>query len=454
MTLIPYLGLLAVGSPLFQQRPPWDVEQQLQSLHAYDLAQRRSELQVLATLSLYQPTIPDDEYDLDDNNSHSQGKKEQGSANESMTGLMVAIGTMMTNYAVSFPIVVFRHSLQATSNPTAIIAAALVDTPRHCWFLLRRKYQRYGFRALYAGFGLGLISQAITTTYESFLASLVKKILTVFPTSSYQRYFLKGVHKCCRFAIHLPLYSLSKTALVLRVQSPQQPLISSPTDFLQYYSHDLHRFISYNNNDNKGYRLSLWSTFIPSCLLNWANEKCMMYFYKRIFRYLTKGKQRRRRQNKSQRIMELDDTQRNEKKEDDDDDMEDMVKRNKRQSLVASYYPEIASGLLSSMLTRALCYPIDTVIFKLMLQDSGLLLLPSSSLDTPLPSYYFTGFWDCCFSLYRQQGWKGFFPGWGAGVLELAATWMILEASWWTYYLLDQRRLSSSRKRRLEQQQQ
>lgn len=96
--------------------------------------------------------------------------------------------------------------------------------------------------------------------------------------------------------------------------------------------------------------------------------------------------------------------------------------------MLHSYYPEILCGMSSSMITRALSYPMDTVIFKLMIQETGLL---------PIDQQHYKGFFDCCATIYHQAGWQGFFSGWGAGVLELTATWLILEASWWTYRLLD-----------------
>lgn len=107
-------------------------------------------------------------------------------------GLVVAIGTMMTNYAVCFPIVVFRHGLQALSQPSRNSSAQ--DTPSRCLTLLRQKYHRHGIRGLYAGFGLGLGSQAITAGYESFLATLAKK-LSLKLDRSYQRYLVMAVHK-------------------------------------------------------------------------------------------------------------------------------------------------------------------------------------------------------------------------------------------------------------------
>lgn len=55
MTILPYLGLLSVGSPLYQQSKPWQLEEDLAILRNQAAAHRRAELQVLGTLNLYSP---------------------------------------------------------------------------------------------------------------------------------------------------------------------------------------------------------------------------------------------------------------------------------------------------------------------------------------------------------------------------------------------------------------
>ncbi|ORZ22141.1 mitochondrial carrier domain-containing protein [Absidia repens] len=380
---------------------------------------------------------------------------------DTIKGLVVAIGTMMTNYTVCFPIVVFRHGLQALSHPDTHTWSQ--DTPSRCFALLKKKYQDHGFRGLYSGFGLGLFSQAITAAYESFLAGLAKK-LSLKLDRTYQQYILAAVHKCLRYAIHIPLYSLSKTALVLRVQSQTQPLISSPMDFLRYYYQDLKHLrpslqpSSLWTPTPTSSPLSFWSTFLPSFLFNLATEKCMMYLYKRTFKYLTKGQRqstsrRRRSASVTTNINNLDTSHSpptasslsrsssasvglSTRDRSIHENKKDPATADYEPSMLQSYYPEIVCGMSSSMITRALSYPMDTVIFKLMIQDTNILSSPDQ--------HVYTGFFDCCCKIYAEGGWRGFFPGWGAGVLELTATWMILEASWWTYRVMDQRLSASS----------
>lgn len=108
-----------------------------------------------------------------------------------MAGMGLAIGTMICNYAVCFPIVVARHGLQALSVASSSWKR---DTPTYCFSLLYRKYQLYGFKGLYSGFGIGLIGQAITAVYESFLSKIFKLIQPKLKNSN-QQFIVKAIHK-------------------------------------------------------------------------------------------------------------------------------------------------------------------------------------------------------------------------------------------------------------------
>ncbi|CAO3650534.1 unnamed protein product [Cunninghamella echinulata] len=457
MTLLPYLGILSVGSPIFQQRRSLRIQREIQELRTYDNANKRAELQVLATISLPQPL-----------------EKKKYNHN-SMSGMGLAIGTMISNYAICFPIVVARHGLQALSIASSSWKR---DTPRYCFSLLYKKYQLYGFKGLYAGFGIGLIGQAVTAVYESFLARIARFILPKLKSPNHT-FIIKSIHKCLRLAIHIPLYPLFRTALVLRVQPSNAPLIRSVKDFLIYYLHDLQRFFILSPTQHT-FSLSLISTFLPSCLFNLATEKGMMLLYKRLYQYIPKKRMKKRKTkdtslnttttsnglfNESSsssidpqlhhrsgeggggrrgnhngrgrgRIGNNNNQNYNEDQDDFDNDLmiNNLDEKNDRYSsqttMLQVYYPEIACSVISSMIIRGLSYPMDTVIFKLMIQDTGLSIHDTNQ---------YTGFFHCCSMIYQQGGWRGFFPGWGASVLEMAATYMVLEMSWWAYRFLDHR---------------
>ncbi|KAI8064617.1 mitochondrial carrier domain-containing protein [Gongronella butleri] len=362
-------------------------------LRRHEREYRRSELRVLTTFRQL---------------THASLTKAEGDKvkhKETMTGIIVAIGTMMANYVVCFPIVVSRHTSQALSTASSW----QYDTPVYCFRVLHNKYQQHGMRSLYSGFGLGLLGQALTSTYETGLSRLFARVWGK-PRAAHPR-SAQWLYQGLRLLIHIPLYPLFRTALILRVQSADDALISSAGDFLRHYRDDLARFWNVG-----GTGLTLWSTFVPFCLFNVVTEKAMLVIYKRIYRAWTR---------KVKKDENSDD------KEDDIDEKADQEYHHHDEGADASlrhmYYPEIACGMLSSIVTRTLCYPSDTIIFKLMIQGTG------------FTTQTYAGVMDCATQMYRAGGVLAFFPGWGAVVLELAAGYLILEASWWVYTYMDHR---------------
>lgn len=86
---------------------------------------------------------------------------------ERIAGGALTIGTVVTNYALCFPVVVARHRLQSFPSRDSWQR----DTPLYCARYMLETRRVHGLSSLYTGFGLGLLGQAITATYESFVAA-------------------------------------------------------------------------------------------------------------------------------------------------------------------------------------------------------------------------------------------------------------------------------------------
>ncbi|KAI8353982.1 mitochondrial carrier domain-containing protein [Blakeslea trispora] len=362
MTLTAYLGFLSLGSTI-QTRHSVECQQEqaeeLKALEAIAQAISSAEIDTVSTVSV-----------------HHAPSERRVEIRENIMGVTLAIGTMVANYSLCFPIVAARHRLQAL--PTHQSYAR--DTPLYGARTILATYRQGGLRRLYPGFGLGLMGQAISASYESCVHQIISHLL---PSSTT---LVKAITKCLSLAIQIPLYPLYRNALIMRVQS-NPTLICSVQDFVRLYRRDLALF----------WTPSSLSVFIPSCLLNALTEKLLIAIYRRIFHMVTET-----------------------------DDSEKMLKKNKRKegTVLQTFYPEIACGVISSIVTRALSYPMDTIIFKLMVQGSGVLASETN----------YNGFLDCVQQTwYHEGGWKAFYPGWGIGVLEVGMGYLILEASWWAY---------------------
>lgn len=322
---------------------------------------------------------------------------------ENISGVILAIGTMVANYSLCFPIVAARHRLQALP----VLYSYQRDTPMYGISTIIYAYRNGGIRRLYPGFGLGLIGQTLSATYESGLNQVLSPITTSARKKNTFVYILSSIlSKGLALAINIPLYPLYRNALILRVQSESaltRIVIRSSHDFIQLYKQDLKDYLPpYKSNRN------IISTFVPSCILNLITEKVLIFIYRHIFQKFSSNNSNNSNNNNTP--------------------SDQSSKKKKDSTVLHTFYPEIACGVISSIITRALSYPVDTVIFKLMVQDSGVLKVNTA----------YKGFFDCIKRTWCEEGgWKAFYPGWGIGILEIGMGYVILEASWWAYRCIE-----------------
>ncbi|KAG0173896.1 hypothetical protein DFQ28_004841 [Apophysomyces sp. BC1034] len=349
------------------------------------------------------------EVDIVSSISQQRGLTEPKETAENVAGVTLAIGAMITNYTICFPIVVARHRIQALP---AAYREIYTDTPMGFLQSIRRNYRQHGFRAMYPGFGLGMFGQAISAVYES----LVNEIAQSFDTTQWNQgmQFLVGAGtKCILWAINVPMFPLYRNALILRVQTDSATTrrsILSFRGFLAAYRQDLLRFLPWQRTPRET-TLPLSSVFIPSCIFNIITESMLTFLYKRVYRAFTSPAFRERRH--SRRASSRRHAEKN---------------KDTHVGMLHTFYPEIACSVVSSIITRVVSYPVDTILFKLMMQDSGV-----HKINTD-----YTGFFDCVIRTWQDEGgWRAFFPGWSGGILETAGGYLVLEAAWWTYRFVD-----------------
>ncbi|KAI7861109.1 hypothetical protein BDC45DRAFT_493556 [Circinella umbellata] len=433
MTLTAYLSLLSLGSSiqLRSSSDSFEREEQVYRLQRMDSALSNAQVEVINAVS-----------------QHSAPAEEK-EARESAVAVSLTMGTMVANYILCFPIVVARHRLQAFPIP------GRNDTPLAFIRSFRQMYQRQGISSMYSGIGLGLLSQAVTGAYDSYYGrSRGKGIL---------RYITKA---CLGTGLFVLLYPFYKSALIIRVQSAGTfKLIQSVKDFLFSYTHIFTRFFSLQRIFDP--QPPLLSVFIPSCITQILTEKLLLFLYQRIYPFVSFRKpnlwsssstftnssssRRSRLQQQPRRarrhavedsrialesalLADLDPTAlgainnngglpiNNNSPSSSSSRRRDDVK------LLRTFYPEMVSGIASSIITRAISFPIDTIVFKLMLQDTGIQHYPT----------HYTGFFDCIKQTWLLEGgWKAFFPGWGGLVVEIVASYLVLEGSWMVYRLAD-----------------
>ncbi|KAF9208485.1 hypothetical protein BGZ49_008670 [Haplosporangium sp. Z 27] len=101
-------------------------------------------------------------------------------------------------------------------------------------------------------------------------------------------------------------------------------------------------------------------------------------------------------------------------------------------TLLQEFYPEMVCAMTSSMVTRVLLYPLDTVASRVSAQGGS---FPGIGF-APTP---YSGFWDCWVRSIRPEG--GGLLGLYSGVvdciiIEAMVRWVVLEGTWFAHLLI------------------
>ncbi|KAI9498949.1 hypothetical protein BDB00DRAFT_327331 [Zychaea mexicana] len=372
------------------------------------------------------------------------------------------MGTMVANYILCFPIVVARHRLQAFPIP------GRSDSPLAFVCSFRRMYRTRGLPSMYSGIGFGLLSQAVTGAYDSYYGKPRGTGILPFVTKT-----------CLGTGLFVLLYPFYRSALIVRVQAAgTHKLIRGVKDFIFSYTHCLARFFTFrrisHSQQQQQQPLHILSVFIPSCLTQILTEKLLLFLYQRIYPFVSFRKPFNSWSSRRSRLLQQQQQNHHHRRsrrhavEDSRIALESTLladldptgvvggsgnivnpssaaaaaavaatssssggsssgRRREDAKLLRTFYPEMVSGIASSIITRAISFPVDTVVFKLMLQDTGM---------QPIPTYY-TGFFDCVKQTWMEGGWKAFFPGWGGLVVEIVVSYLVLEGSWMVYRAAD-----------------
>ncbi|KAJ2962986.1 hypothetical protein NQZ79_g1993 [Umbelopsis isabellina] len=417
MTVTAYLCRLTLGSnALVDQQERNSSETAEENRHALELRSEveRSEAEVLATVGFY--NAPDIKQE----------------ASENFAGFSLAVGAMVGNYVLCFPFVVARHRRQTIPS----LFYRRKDSPIDTMDYLIRLQNREGWRALYPGFGLGLLAQGFAVTYESTLNMILSRTINKNTSSGslVTQVAQLTVAKALELAVYIPLHPIYRSALIMRTQtqsSTTRRVITSYRGFWRSCKTEFYRFLNFRTV-TKPNQLPLVSVFVPSCLLSIISEKLLTIIYKYLNRLISKSKSTEKRSNRRNQRRQRSSSLRHSFSRDmletptsspaEDTALRDTKsKRPADETTLYSFYPEIVCGIASSMLTRAIVYPAETIVFRLMLQDSGVLLQDTS----------YTGFWDCLFTIVKEEGcWNGLYAGVGSWLAEVALGYVILESSW------------------------
>ncbi|KAG0305015.1 hypothetical protein BGZ98_004679 [Dissophora globulifera] len=100
-------------------------------------------------------------------------------------------------------------------------------------------------------------------------------------------------------------------------------------------------------------------------------------------------------------------------------------------TMLQEFYPEMVCAMTSSMITRVLLYPLDTVSSRVSAQGGS---FPGIGVAPPM----YTGYWDCWIRSIRSEGGiMGLYSGViDCIIIEAMVRWVVLEGTWFAHLVI------------------
>ncbi|RUS27218.1 hypothetical protein BC938DRAFT_483579, partial [Jimgerdemannia flammicorona] len=359
-------------------------------------------------------------------------------AAENNAGFGLAVTALATNYTLGYPFLVARHRHQAFP----FLFRDRDESPLTYLRYLGNIRANHGLRALYPGLGIGLLTQVTTTGYEAVLNNVDQRLSPRlrkrgWPVKLVANIIFKGFE----LALCAPLYPLYRSALILQVQCTTaltQISIHTLHDLLASYKDGLLAIFFRRN-------LHWTSTLLPACILHFLGEVIVTTAYNYLHHQLVPTKPSKNQPaasidlpsppspTSSTSPITLTPSSATSTSTSTSTALSSKPKQPQPQqqrdatAMLHNFYPDIVCGFASNLVSKLLVLPLETVVVKLALQDSGALRMEDHAV--------YAGFWDCVRRTYANEGgviafYNGLLGGW---IGEVIVAWIVLEATWGLY---------------------
>lgn len=107
--------------------------------------------------------------------------------------------------------------------------------------------------------------------------------------------------------------------------------------------------------------------------------------------------------------------------------------------MTQSYYPELVANFMAFVIPDVIMYPFSTVLNRLYIQGTRTIIddLDNGYDVVPLSTNY-VGMMDCCATIWREEGFFGFYRGFGALVIQCVIYFIVLKITKFIYVSLSQ----------------
>ncbi|KAF9190672.1 hypothetical protein BGZ51_008314 [Haplosporangium sp. Z 767] len=432
-------------------------------------------------------------------------------AAENKSGFILVVTSLTLNNIGCYPFFGIRDRHQ-------VFPQLFPETsPRSSIQYLQKVYRSQGVLGIWYGMPCSMICHTCTIFYEAFLNSVIgrfrQRSRKVLPKT-----LIYLSTRVVEFLLYIPLYPLLRNSLLLRMDSRTGPWPSNSSylyllrSFLVDYVHDLIGLF-YSRGRSPSI-LPLYSTVLPSYILNLLFEIIQTWIFRWIYPKLVPASFFTRKKQKSSTAQHLPPPQpllstpiplsantvaggssssssssasaalrlRRQQQQQQQQQQQHLQSENngsmtavtateisatimaamptvssnsptttalavnrarrslrylssvtpRNPTLLQEFYPEMVCAMTSSMLTRVLLYPLDTIASRVSAQGGS---FPGIGV-APTP---YTGFWDCWRQSLRPEG-GGIF-GLYSGVMdciivEAMVRWVVLEGTWFAHLVI------------------
>lgn len=326
-----------------------------------------------------------------------------------LIGFAIGTGSILAAQFLTHPFTVFRRQCQVNHGARKYHLA-----PFTVFQILLRIRRSQGYGALWKGCGSTYVVCAVNFFGEAAVSSL-----THLPhekpdrSSSYKdaggHLLLKGLS----LALSMPVAAASLTETVKSdLTRDQDNILDSLKDWM-------YRIVGWDRSSGRhGRLLPMWTLVLPTVL-----HGLLTYVLGTLIQHLVLFKLKGRGIHKSPDT----DLTSSEEEPPGPTDMTD------------TYYPELVANFLAFFIPEFLLYPLETVLNQLYVQGTRTII---DDLDTgtgvvPLCTNY-DGMLDCFRSIWRDEGFGGFYKGFGALLIQLFIHWLILKLTQFVYKEMSQ----------------
>jgi len=307
-----------------------------------------------------------------------------------ITGFGIGVGSLYLQEALGYPFLVLQRQCQVNNASLKYHVQPFSLFP-----VINKMHQRQNIGAFWKGWGSSGLVKGLTIGTEI----VIFELCNVPREEMKQENDKKGmiIHETLKGAsllMTLPFFSASL------IDTVQTLVLGEPRSILTFFKDAFYRLIGWYTSRGHGRLISFYSLVLPSILYGVLRYSVKVFLSSYILAIRSPTK------------------------------VETNNEQESTASMRALYYAELSSNFMASLLTDVMLFPLETVFLRLHLQGTRTIIDDTDKGYgvVPLCTSY-DGVTDCFNTIQRQEGFSGFYKGFGALCLQYFVQFIILKGA-------------------------